>query len=608
MTIRSRAVRREGVIFSPGDETRGRYPYIGHALDERGRIITVIPCLQHARCWGLVKQIREQYDADPDATGHLDVKIEVDLTLIENPVSGKRTFVAHLPEAEKPKLADPWTDAENIRLPGSVPARQLINLGRSEAGAASCWLVIYDKTAVMIDCGISVGRLPGASEPRSTTQTNETETEEEISSLGSSFDDQFLLELLAKIEAEEAKIKEAQTLKEALPDFDALSEILDSGVKLEAIFVSHGHMDHFAGMGYLAERFFPDGNLPTIYGSAFTRSSVYRHLVEHFKSEDDPTTHRHFSTKDIKPDEVVEIGPIRIKAFEVLHSVPGSLGFAVQTTDNSGQIVITGDFKARFKQATDRVNTAETFAAIGLAKVLIADATNAYVPDWSELESATEEGILAVLLEAPGRVIVSFISSHLERLLTTYRLARRLGKTITYFGASLDKTITTAADCNLSLPVISQGNVNADVVIVTGCQADFSSVLARLSDGQSIGGLRIQPGDTIIHSTRPIPGRYWPVVEMLRRLQNLGAEVFIDTNFPGPDVMYGFPRRKLHVSGHGYQGDLRVALEEFKPKFFLPIHASGPAREQAAELAWQKHDISAGRTLLIRPTTFTIEW
>jgi ribonuclease J len=250
-----------------------------------------------------------------------------------------------------------------------------------------------------------------------------------------------------------------------------------------------------------------------------------------------------------------------------------------------------------------------SFEEIGPAKLLICDTTNAQVPGWTDLEYAVEEGLLDVILSAKGRKILSCISSHLPRVLTINKLAGRLGQTISIIGKSFAKTIEAAEASGLSMPAISLGNPDADIIIVTGCQADYYSVLEQLSWGRTVEGLKIEPGDTVVHSTRPIPGRYWPVTSMLKRLRNLGATVVIDTNYPAPDIMYRFPRRKIHCSGHGYQEDIRVAIENFRPDYFLPYHSGANAMMAAADLAWKSTpSVQTERIILSTRTTFTINW
>lgn len=128
----------------------------------------------------------------------------------------------------------------------------------------------------MIDCGLSVGMIY----PKEEADDKE-EPEEEAASQAAIGPDQNaidqavekrlrdllgdqLYESLQRFNESEEK---AQSIKEILPDFDKLEEILSSGVVLKAIFITHDHMDHYAALPYLVERFYADLEIPTIYGS-----------------------------------------------------------------------------------------------------------------------------------------------------------------------------------------------------------------------------------------------------------------------------------------------------------------------------------------------------
>lgn len=337
-----------------------------------------------------------------------------------------------------------------------------------------------------------------------------------------------------------------------LPDFDYVVQNKD---KLRGIVLTHGHMDHIAALPYLLR----EVNVP-IYGTALTLGLVKRQLEEkHLLHQAD--------LRVIGKDEKLHIGPFRVRAFSVAHSIPDSVGFVIETP--IGKVVHTGDYKLDETPAGGLITDLKTLRQLTQDGVLamLADSTNADSPGRTETEYVVRETLDRLLSEARGqRVIIATFSSVLARLQEVMSLAEKHGRKVALTGRSLIENVKLARELGyLDVPGHLLVDVHARVpkerllVLSTGSQGEPRSALNRMANGEH-RHIKVGQGDTVIVSGGTIPGNEEDVSQMLNKLFDLGA-----------NVIYG-ALETVHVSGHGSRDEMRMMIETVRPKFLIPAH------------------------------------
>ena len=349
-----------------------------------------------------------------------------------------------------------------------------------------------------------------------------------------------------------------------------LDPILTQGSRLHGIVLTHGHEDHIGGVPWLVS--FMKGL--TLYGSPFTMA-----LVEHKLRErgllDRVTIVR------VLPHSDVEIGPLRFTFIPVSHSIPQGYALAVDTP--AGKIIHTGDFKID-PSPMDGVGTDlrvfKKFAGRQGVKLLLSDSTNAEVEGHTKSEKDVKAAFHDIFTEAKGRIVITSFASHIERIQTVFDMAREFGRTVLISGRSLINNIERANDLGfLRLPpeiVLDQSVPNLPpervVILATGSQGETLSALSRITMGEH-RQLSLQEGDTVIMSSRVIPGNARAVNRLINQMYRMGAQVYHDGV------------RTVHVSGHARREELAAMIKAVKPKYFIPIHGEYRQLIQHRQLA-----------------------
>ncbi len=341
-----------------------------------------------------------------------------------------------------------------------------------------------------------------------------------------------------------------------IPRFDYILERRD---KLRGIVLTHGHEDHIGALPWLLPRV----STP-IYGSAFTLALVENKLRERGL---DKTT----ELREVAAHERVELGDMAVRFFPVCHSIIQGFGLGIETS--VGRLVHSGDFKIDPNpmdgHATDMAAFRDFSQAGGEGVLLLlSDSTNVE----QEGHSLNERGIMAALSEifhdAQGRILVTLFSSHIQRMQEVFDLAWQTGRRVAVSGRSIQNNIEIARNLgfmripeNTLIELDEQETLPDDkvVLLVTGSQGEPLSALARIASGEH-RNLKIRPDDTVIMSSRFIPGNIRAITRLINDLYRQGAEVLYDRV------------QAIHASGHAYRDELRLMLETVKPKFFVPVH------------------------------------
>lgn len=374
----------------------------------------------------------------------------------------------------------------------------------------------------------------------------------------------------------------------AIPDFQP---ILKDKHKLKAIILTHGHEDHIGALPWLL----PFINCP-VYGSRFTLG-----LIEHKLNERGLT--RHSDLRLVAPGDRIETGDIAFNFFSACHSIVDGLALGIETPQ--GRFVHSGDFKID-RNPMDGIGTdldgIREFSEPGV-ELLFSDSTNVERTGFSLTEREIKAGLRDVIGQSKGRALVTLFSSHIQRIQEVLDLADAFGRRVAISGKSLLRNIDIAAEqghlrippgIRCSLDEITSYPDDHVVLLVTGSQGETLAALSRMSQNEH-RQLRIHEGDTVIMSSRFIPGNVEAITKVINNLYRLGAE-----------VIYG-QASDIHASGHAYRDELRLMLETVRPKFFIPVHGEYRHLVKHQRLAVET-GVAPERSLVVEdgtPVTFT---
>ena len=353
-----------------------------------------------------------------------------------------------------------------------------------------------------------------------------------------------------------------------IPDVTYIEEHRE---KFKAIFLTHGHEDHIGGLPYILRKV-----LAPIYCTPLTHGLLSVKLKEHHLL---PTT----DLRTILPGETVQVGVFRVEAFQVAHSVPDSVGYAVYTP--AGIVIHTGDFKLDHTPVMGQLTNLSRLAELGNEGVLLllADSTYAEVPGYTPSERVVGDALTQIMTNAEGRVIVATFASLIARVQQIIDAADITGRKVFVTGRSMMDNVQMARERGyLDFPREMTLTVNdlktmpsEDVVVITtGSQGEPTSALTRMANGDH-QHVQILPGDTVVLSASPIPGNESLVYRNVDNLFRLGAHVLYNRT------------DNIHVRGHAAQEELKIVQALVKPKFFVPVHGEYRHLVLHAELARQ---------------------
>ena len=363
----------------------------------------------------------------------------------------------------------------------------------------------------------------------------------------------------------------------------ALDPILARRDKLLGIVLTHGHEDHIGAVPWLVS--FIKGL--KIYGSQLTLA-----FLEHKLRERNLLDRAELVT--VTPKTELQLGSLCFHFIPVSHSIPQGFALAVDTP--VGKIVHSGDFKIDpFPQdgvGTD-MSALRAFAGVDGVRLLMSDSTNAESEGHTLSEKAVRETFRGIFAEAAGRVVITLFSSHIERIQMVLDVAREYGRTVVISGRSLINNVERARELGF---LQNADNVHTDldipdvpadkmVIMATGSQGEPLSALSRIVTGGH-HHLSIQAGDTVIMSSRVIPGNARAINRLVNQMYRLGANVFHDAT------------RTVHVSGHARQEELLAMLDATRPTYFVPVHGEFRHLNAHRELA-RRWGVLSERTMIL---------
>ncbi|HEY9139912.1 MAG TPA: ribonuclease J [Bryobacteraceae bacterium] len=359
-----------------------------------------------------------------------------------------------------------------------------------------------------------------------------------------------------------------------MPDLTFLKE---NAAQIRALILTHGHEDHIGAVPY----FLSDIDVP-VYGTAFTLALVDRRLEE-YELEQEPVFIK------VEPKQIVEIGPFKIEFIHVTHSIVSAVMLAITTP--LGVIIHTGDFKVDPTPTDNQLFDLHTVAEYGKRGVLLllSDSTNSDRPGYTESERGVRPRMEEIFNRSERRIVVACFSSSIHRIQLVLDLAQEYGRRVAFAGRSM-VSVTEIAH-SLGLLDIPDGillrpqdvmDLPADkvAILMSGTQGEPMSALSRVAvDNHK--HISVERGDTVVLSSRIIPGNEKAIFRMIDHMERRGT-----------DVLYGSMNPPLHVSGHGSVEEMKLVLNLVRPRYFVPIH--GEYRQLAKHARLAEHLRFAG--------------
>ncbi|MFH1351578.1 MAG: ribonuclease J [Pseudomonadota bacterium] len=338
-----------------------------------------------------------------------------------------------------------------------------------------------------------------------------------------------------------------------IPDFSYLKENRD---RVSAIILTHGHEDHIGAMPFFLKEF----ALP-VYGTNFTIELLKEKLREHNLLEQ-------VKLQKIGAGQRHEFGPFKIEFIQVNHSIVDGVGLAIETPE--GIIIHSGDFKIDYTPIDGRHTDLIRFAHYGEKGVLalFSDSTNIEKEGFTLSEREVGKTLEAIFQDCHGRVLVAVFASNINRIQQVINLSLKFDRKVLFSGKSMRVNVGIAKEQGfISIPekaVIEEKEIglfpdDGVTIITTGSQGEPMSSLTRMAQDRH-KAVKIKKGDTVILSSRFIPGNEKAITSIINNLYRMGAMVVYEKV------------SDIHSSGHAYQEELKLMLNLVKPKYFVPIH------------------------------------
>ena len=378
-----------------------------------------------------------------------------------------------------------------------------------------------------------------------------------------------------------------------LPD---LTYVTENAHKLTGVVLTHGHDDHVGALPYLLSKV----DVP-VYGTAFTLAMARERLANGSKGGRNGGGKANGEMNQILFGSPFEIGHAVIEAVPMDHSIPDSAALVIRTP--SGTVVHSGDFRIPGGSPGPDLEPLRQAGKEGV-DLLLCDSTNADRPGVTGSESEVAEHLERLFKEAEGRVFVATFASHVDRMGAVIKAAYRTGRKVVLEGRRMVRNFEIAKGLGYLDPprgvvTVDSGMTSSDarraVYLTTGSQGEPFSALTRIARGEH-SQIDVGPGDTVVFSSRMIPGNELAVAHNIDSLFRMGASVF-----------YQAPPR-VHVSGHAAAEEISSLIDMVSPRHFVPVHGdyrnlvacAGLARD-AGVLPGNVHVLDPGQVLEVGP-------
>ena len=346
-----------------------------------------------------------------------------------------------------------------------------------------------------------------------------------------------------------------------LPDFGYLRDR-----RVRAVVLTHAHEDHVGALPFLMR----EVRVDEIWATRLTLGLVKSKLDEHGLL-------RAAELVEIDPDaDPVALGPFRLEFVRMAHSIPDAVGIAIETS--AGRVFHTGDWKLDHTPVDGLRTDVGRLADLGNRGVdlLLGDSTNAERPGFTRSERVVGEAFRQIIPARRGRVLISSFASNIHRMQQAIDVGTDCGRKVVIVGRSMRRNLNVARNLGyVEVPedmLVKPADVDdvptsEQLVLCTGSQGEPLSALTRIAYDDH-PAIKVERGDTVILSARPVPGNELRVHDTINQLTRRGAEVLHEEN------------ADVHVSGHARSEELRTLISLVRPKAVMPIH--GEYRMQAA--------------------------
>lgn len=337
-----------------------------------------------------------------------------------------------------------------------------------------------------------------------------------------------------------------------LPDLTYIEDRLDD---VEALVLTHGHEDHIGAIPFLLRL---RDNIP-IVGSRFTNALVAAKCAEHGQ---------HPKFVEVDESSSVTFGDFTVQFFAVGHSIPDALGIVLKTP--AGVVMHTGDIKLDQTPADKRPTDLPAISRYGDDGVdlLLVDSTNATTPGLSPSESIIKPTLTRLITNAHQRVVVACFASNVSRVQMIVDAAVASRRRVSFVGRSMVRNMEIAEKLGfLTIPdgtlisIEEAGKLapSKSLIVTTGTQGEAMAGLSRMSRGEH-RQVTLHDGDLVILSSSLVPGNEEAVFGVINNLAQIGATVVTDHD------------DSVHVSGHGYAGELLFIYNAARPSNVMPVH------------------------------------
>ena len=349
-----------------------------------------------------------------------------------------------------------------------------------------------------------------------------------------------------------------------LPDLEFIEKQQD---RLAGIILTHGHEDHIGALPYLCS----DLKVP-LYATPFTAGLIAGKL------EEEGLTGQ-VKLNIVERDGTVELGPFKVRYIALSHSIPEGNGVLIETP--FGRVFHTGDWKVDETPVLGEAPSTEALTDIGDQGVLalVCDSTNVFQKEPSGSEEGVHKGLAEQVAKARCRVLVTTFASNAARLQTIGRVAVETGRKVCVAGRSLDRIIGVAKAtgylCDFPDPVRFDEAMRLPreelLIVATGGQGEPRAALGRIASGNH--ELKLSEGDTIIFSSRIIPGNEVAIGRIMNQLSDIGALIVTEK------------QAHVHVSGHPGRPELKMMYDWVRPEILVPVHGEARHLAEQARLA-----------------------
>ena len=338
-----------------------------------------------------------------------------------------------------------------------------------------------------------------------------------------------------------------------LPDFDYLRS-----VNVRAIVLTHGHEDHVGSLPYVLREI----KVKQVLATRLTLGLIKSKLDEHGLGNST-------ELREVDPDDPpIEVGPFKLEFVRMAHSIPDNVAVVLDTP--GGLIVHTSDYKLDHTPVDGMRTDVGKLAALGNRGVdlCLGDSTNAERPGFTQSERVVGEAFRQIIPLRKGRIFVTSFASNVHRVQQAIDVAIQTDRKVAIVGRSMRKNVNIAR--NLGYMDVPEGVIvrpqeleglrpGQQMIVTTGSQGEPMSALTRIAYDDH-PAVKVEPGDTVIISAKPVPGNELRVHDSINRLAKIGAEVLHQEIAP------------VHVSGHACEEEIRTVIGLLRPKALMPVH------------------------------------